>query len=127
MAYATYQFFWGGKESDGATTAQHVEIAKKSAFAALVITDRTFEDAPDEVTCPFELEHVWEWFYELDGTRQSGMVLGPITNVEISAWASGMGIDLLPFERRAILAVDRAYLAFNAKKMQSKSGTNHVE
>ncbi len=44
------------------------------------------------------------------------MGVGPITNVEITAWAQGMRYDLMPFERRAILAVDRAYLIHSSEK-----------
>ena len=66
--------------------------------------------------CPHEVEYIWQWFYELDATRQNGMGAGPITHVEITAWANGMGIDLLPFERQALRQIDRAFLIYSNSK-----------
>lgn len=120
IEFAQGRFYWGNKESDGASTQEHVEVAKKSAFAAAVIKEETFEDVPPEVDCPFELKHVWDWFVELDCTRQSGMGLGPITHTEISAWSTGMGINLMPIEREAIRAIDRAYLTHHNSKDKEK-------
>ena len=120
MAYATYRFYWGGKESDGASTQEHVDKAKQNAFAASVITDQTFAETPEVVDCPFELQHIWEWFYELDSTRINNMTAGPITNQEITFWSNGMGYDLLPIERKALLAVDRAFLIHNSKSSEKK-------
>jgi hypothetical protein len=53
---------------------------------------------------------VWEWFYELDETRETGMSLESISHTEISNWAEGMKIDLSPFERRCLRAIDRVYV-----------------
>jgi hypothetical protein len=38
------------------------------------------------------------------------MGLSPIVHTEITSWAQGMGITLLPFERQAIRAIDLAYI-----------------
>ena len=81
-----------------------------------MITEETFEDAPEEVSCPWELQHIWEWFLELDETRQNGMSIGPITHTEITKWSEGMGYNLIPFERRALRAVDRAFMIHQSKK-----------
>jgi hypothetical protein len=66
---------------------------------------------PEETDCPYEVQYIWSWFLELDKTRlNGGMGFNPITHVEITAWSDGMDIDILPFERRAIRAVDEAYM-----------------
>ena len=71
------------------------------------------EDVPEEQFCPIEIEYVWHWFHELDSTRTNGgMSLGAITNVEMTAWSVGMNIKLTPFERRAILELDKTYLQY---------------
>jgi hypothetical protein len=119
VAFAKFKFYWGGKQSDGATTAQHVERAKKNCLASQVITDQTFSDAPEEVPCPWELMHVWEWFIELDATRQNGMGIGPITHTELRNWSANLQVHPLPFEVRAIMAIDRAFLIHS----NSTSGT----
>jgi hypothetical protein len=106
----------GSKAKDGASTERHIEIAKKSAFASQVISDQTFDDVPEETVCPFELEHVWEWFNELDATRQNGMGHGPITHTEITNWDKGMQYRVSPFERQAIRALDRAFMIYSHSK-----------
>jgi hypothetical protein len=110
VSFAKYRFFWTGKQQDGASTQEHVDVAKKSAFASLVITEKTFEETPEEVRCPVEAEYLWYWFLELDETRlNSGMGFNAITHTEITHWDEGLGIKLLPFERRAIRAIDKAF------------------
>lgn len=100
-----------------------MQAAQKNAFFSSVVTEKTFEaaDVPDEVECPFELLHVWEWFLELDKTRpNNGMGISAITHTEITSWADGMNIELLPFERKAIRAVDEAYVTYcNSKAKEN--------
>lgn len=71
--------------------------------------------------CPYEVEYIWQWFLELDKTRHnSGMGINSITHVEITAWSDGMKLDLLPFERRAIRAIDEAYVTHINSKVKDK-------
>lgn len=99
------------------STAEHVDIAKANSFATLVIKEDTFAEVPEEVECPWELEHIWGYFCELDGTRQTGgMGFNPITHVEMTAWAEGMGVTLTPFERNCIRVIDDAYRVHCNKK-----------
>jgi hypothetical protein len=122
--YANSRFFWGSRQSDGASAQEHIEIAKKNCFASQVITDKTFEDVPDEVECPFEVEYLWVWFRELDSTRaNNGMGISPINHLEITAWSDGMALSpLMPFERQAIRAVDDAYVIYSNSKAKDKNG-----
>lgn len=100
----------------------HLESAKGNAFAASVITEKTFEEAPEEVECPFELQHIWEFFIELDETRPSnGMAVSSITHEEITAWAEGNNISLMPFERRCIRAIDKAYVTYQNSKAKERN------
>jgi hypothetical protein len=121
VEFAKYTFYWGGKQSDGASAHEHAESAKKNCLASLVITDQTFADTPDICHCPVEVEYVWSWFRELDATRQNSMSIGPITNVEIDHWARLMNIDLLPFEVQAIREIDIAYIN-NHNSKDKKNG-----
>lgn len=58
---------------------------------------------------------------QLNKTRDVGMQVAAIKHVEITAWAQGMGINLLPFERRAICAIDDAFMAHqNSKSKETK-------
>lgn len=56
--------------------------------------------------------HVWRWFCDLAQTRPiNGMALARIPRTEIAQWERDEGVRLEPWERRAILALDAAYVA----------------
>lgn len=116
VKFAQGRFYWGNSEADGASTERHVEIAKASSLASLVLTKDTFVEVPDQPDCPYELAHIWEWFHELDATRVSGMGFSPITHTEIGEWSRGMGLNILPLEREALRAIDKAYMLHCNKK-----------
>lgn len=89
---------------------QHVASAKRNALASLVITDQTIKELPPVIECPYELQHIWDWFHELDKTRQNNMGHGPITYVEFNNWAFRMRIDPTSYETKALMEVDKAFL-----------------
>jgi hypothetical protein len=61
---------------------------------------------------PQGLEHLWQWWLELDAGRQStGFGMGRITWLDLYAWSSLNGLSLSPLETRLLMAMDRAYLA----------------
>lgn len=61
---------------------------------------------------PKAAEHVWRYFREIGATRSSnGFGPNPLSRVEIRQWEKDEGIDLAPWERKAILTLDRMYLA----------------
>lgn len=98
-----------------------MDVAKKSVFARQVLTEQTFDEVPDEIDCPVELEYIWNWFLELDETRlNSGMGFNSITHTEITHWADGMWMKLLPFERRALRRIDKAYMEHCNTKANEK-------
>lgn len=71
--------------------------------------------------CPYELQHIWGYFRELDATRKNtGMGFCPIDHVEITAWSEGMKIGITPFERMCIRSIDDAYRVHcNAKEKKN--------
>lgn len=84
-----------------------------NCFAPQVISDQTFEELPEEVRCPPELEYIWDWYYELDASRSSGFDLNPILYTEIEAWSRLNSLTLSSFEIKAIKAIDVAYMRYN--------------
>lgn len=87
----------------------------------MVINEKTFEEAPEELDCPWELEYVWSYYTELAATRQnSGMGVSPICHREITAWSDGMGYNVTPFERKALVKIDNAFIAFANSKVKTK-------
>lgn len=87
----------------------------------MIAKDQTFDEVPKQVPCPMEVKHIWEWFIDLDETRQVGMGVNPICFTEIQAWSQLNRIDLKPFEVEAIRAIDREYL-----KHQNSKGSKDV-
>lgn len=66
---------------------------------------------PEEAECPYEVEYIWDWFTELNAARPAnGMCIGPIPYSEIAVWAKLMQLNLLPFEIKALRAIDEAYV-----------------
>lgn len=110
LRYAKSQFYWAEQQPDGSTNRDHINAARKNAFASTVgpIEDEDEEDkyAP----CPSELEYIYRWFVELSSTRQSGMSMSPIVYQEIQAWAALSKLELSQFEIRTIKRIDVLYL-----------------
>lgn len=71
---------------------------------------------------PAEAAWIWAAYCELDQTRQSGMGLGPITHLEMLAYATIHGFDWEPAEIAIIRALDREYLILQAEQRPRKRG-----
>jgi hypothetical protein len=82
----------------------------------MVLAEDTFTEAPEELDCPFEVEHIWDWFLHLNRRRQNGMSINPISHQEITAWSEGMKKAITPFERDALTQLDDAYIEHQNSK-----------
>ena len=51
-------------------------------------------------------ERVWDWFWELDKGRSVGMGLNRLSWLDIAEWRRMTGANPLPWEIRAIQAMD---------------------
>lgn len=69
---------------------------------------------------PNRLDYLWEWFLELNATRQSGMSANPISWSEIEAFSQGLGLTIKPWERRLLRQLDIAVLAVSQNIKKSK-------
>lgn len=65
--------------------------------------------------------YIWTWFAEISANRASGG-MGPsrLTRAEVHAWEQDEGHRLELWERRAILAIDAAWLASAAPSQRDK-------
>jgi hypothetical protein len=63
--------------------------------------------------------HLWGYFIEIAATRSSG----GMSRVEIRTWEADEGVELEPWERRTILAIDSAYLASLADDHTGEEGS----
>lgn len=92
-------------QSDGATLRQHLEVVVKR----FGIIPPELAQAPK---CPRMAEHVWRYFSDLSRCRAiSEFGQGRISRLDIRLWEEDEGVTLEPWERRAILLLDEAYLA----------------
>ena len=56
--------------------------------------------------------YLWEWFVELHSGRSAGMAgPDPISWRDIADWSALTGIKVLPWEVRAIRAMDNGFLS----------------
>lgn len=93
----------GAKDKNGVSIRDHLTQAGRP---------------PDDPAPPEGAEHVLRWFWALDSARSCGFAPNPISFSEIEAWAKLTGADPLPWEVRAIKAMDMAYLNELAKRGQ---------
>lgn len=66
--------------------------------------------------------HLWTWFIDLAQTRgSSGFGPSRLSRLEIRAWEQDEGVALEAWERRAIMAVDEAYLTSVAEQQKKEA------
>lgn len=70
---------------------------------------------------PPEAAWIWAAYCELDLTRQNGMGVGPITHLEMLAYASLHGFSWDPPEVAIIRALDREFLIHHAELASKKA------
>lgn len=70
---------------------------------------------------PLELGYLWGWYCELANARTSnGFGANPITWVDMCAWAAMTGNKPEPWEIRAIMRLDGAFLkAMNTEEKKT--------
>lgn len=59
---------------------------------------------------PLSVAHVWQWFFDLSRTRQSGMGINPIMWQEIAAYAALNGIAMQRWELQMLAVFDAVFL-----------------
>ncbi|MGT2429243.1 phage tail assembly chaperone [Cupriavidus basilensis] len=93
---------------DGSTVRQNLESVARQ-------TGRRPEglDGPELPPAGFQL---WEWFMELNTTRQAGVGLSPITYPDIQAFFSMIGERPARWQIDAIRRLDFVVLAAAAKR-----------
>lgn len=58
-----------------------------------------------------ELAHLWGWFQDLHaGRSQTGWGPSAATHADLAAWRANLGLDLEPWEVRALMALGQTWL-----------------
>lgn len=100
-------------QEDGALLRDHLAVLARQDDAES--KDR-LENGPK---LPPLAAHLWGHFCDMAQTRTVGMGPNRLTRAEIRQWEEDEGVTLDRWERKAIMAVDAAYLAsiaLNQKK-----------
>ncbi|MDD2367336.1 MAG: hypothetical protein PHN84_14350 [Desulfuromonadaceae bacterium] len=66
------------------------------------------------------VEHLWQWFQELSGTRGGGFGPAPLTYAEIAAWQRVMQTHPTPWEIAIIKHLDNLYFKYLADKRETE-------
>jgi hypothetical protein len=59
---------------------------------------------------PYELQHVWDWWMQLQATRSMGMEANHISYQEIANWSKLLNVKVTALEVRSLIALDSAYM-----------------
>ncbi len=68
------------------------------------------DSAPEIPDIPCGGEQLWQWFWELDSGRNSGMNPCPLGWADMAAWAALTGIALAPWQALLLRRMDGAWL-----------------
>ncbi|MGO4326733.1 hypothetical protein AB4Z48_18055 [Cupriavidus sp. 2TAF22] len=96
---------------DGSTVRQNLESVARQI-------GRRPEGLDGPVLPPAGFQ-VWEWFMELNNTRQAGMGLPPITYPDMQAFFSMIGEHPARWQITAIRRLDAVVLAAAAKRTKA--------
>lgn len=69
---------------------------------------------------PIRVMYLWDWFLELHHSRSVGFSPDPILYREVAEWAKLTNVQIRSYEVKAIMALDGAWISFNAKKQKKK-------
>lgn len=106
-----YHTKWGHKIVGKSGPIEVTRAEYNEAFGA---------EVPEDPFIP--LEHVWEWFWLLNGRRQSGFDSpNPITYGEIGSWSNLTRIIIAPSEIELLIAMDDAFLEQVSIERKSRS------
>ena len=103
LEFARFKFERMKTAGDGASVEDHLTIIRQRAG---------FQKEVLEPECPREVIYVWNSWVELNGARgSSGFAPHPISWSELDAYSRMIGVEIYPWEARAIRAIDDAYLS----------------
>jgi hypothetical protein len=115
IAFAEHQFALARRAADGTTQRVHLESVERQTGRRPVDLD-----GPE---LPGDGSHIWYWFMDLSAGRGSnGFGPNPISWLDLLAWATLTGQIARPAEIEAIMALDRVWLAAQAKNVPHPGG-----
>ena len=113
VEYAKNELKLSEKQKDGASLRDHLNAVK----------DATGFTPPELTTVEVSnlVIYLWEFFLDLNSTRQSGMGVNAISYYEIKAWCDLNATPLSPYEIKVIKMLDRSFLEHYNKQSEKNS------
>lgn len=113
IAYAKNELKLSEKQKDGGTLRDHLTNVR----------DRTGFTPPELTTVEVSnlVIYLWEFFLDLNSTRQSGMGVNAISYQEIKAWCELTKTPLSAYEIKVIKMLDRTFLEHYNKQSEKDS------
>ena len=113
IAYAAHEFTLNRRSPDGVAQRDHLESVERQTGLR--------PPGLEGPGLPADGEHVWGWFLALHSARGSnGFGANPISWLDVLAWRDLTGTLIHPSEVDAIMALDRAWMAEQAREANAK-------
>jgi hypothetical protein len=113
IEYAKNELVLSEKQKDGSPLRDHLLKLK------------TAHGINDPLLTPIKVSpavtYLWEYFLDLNNTRQSGMGVSAINYTEIKSWCDLTGNTLSAFEVRVIKMLDSVFLAHYNKQSEKET------
>lgn len=104
LHFANEEFERSAKAADGNVKSEHLDAAKRHPLYRESL-------APALAQLPFELAHVWQYFVQMNRKRQNGMMVNPLSSLDILAWQLRYRMRLTAWEEELVDQLDAAYVA----------------
>jgi hypothetical protein len=120
IAFGEHQFRQSKSLPGGGSVADHAQSAARQ-FERLGRRRKTVADAGGP-ECPEVLFYLWRWFLEILGGVASGFGPAVVTWADLAAWCALTGVQLAPWEARALIALGAARASIVAEEKPGNGG-----
>ena len=105
------------QDKNGSTKRQSLMQVIQTTPETSAAHQSALEELSHEPELPFYLQHIWDWFWELNARRTSGgYSQNPITWSDFGYWNSLKQYNVQPIEIEILEILDRLYLKYIHKK-----------
>lgn len=113
------------QDKNGSTKRQQLMQVLQTTPETSSAYQSAMAELEGEPELPFYLQHVWDWFWELNARRTSGgLSANPITWADFGFWNLLKDKRVRPIEIEIIEMIDRLYLKHMHKKSEKDTKPN---
>ena len=115
------------EDDNGTSKRQQLMQVLESTPENSVTHQTALERLSEAPELPFYLEHIWNWFWELNSRRTSnGFSQNPISWADFGFWNYLKQRQATPLEIEILETMDRLYLKYTAKKAKKDSKHGNI-